>query len=85
MAAGAGTLGRIAGEPKSGVTKDEAVKFADQSVAALRDAIKAGWSQPAGLDEFEEPDFDAPRGREVFKKLLADVEAKAAASAKPKD
>jgi hypothetical protein len=78
-------LAALRAEPKSGVTKDEAVKFADQSVAALRDAIKAGWSQPAGLDEFEEPDFDAPRGREVFKKLLAEVEAKAAASAKPKD
>jgi len=57
------------------VTKAEAARFADQAVAALRDAINAGLSQ---LDELKEPDFDALRGRDDFKKLVAGVEAKAA-------
>ena len=46
-------LGRDA---KSGVTAAEAAAFADQAVAALRDAISAGWAR---RDELKEPDFDA--------------------------
>jgi tetratricopeptide (TPR) repeat protein len=75
-------LAGLGGEAKSGVTKEEAAAFADQAVAALRDAFGAGW----GLTrELKEPDFDAIRGREDFKKLVAEVEAKAGSKAKPKD
>ena len=56
------------------MTKDEAAAFADQAVAALRDAIQAGWNQH---DELKEPDFDPLRKREDFQKLLAELEAKA--------
>jgi serine/threonine-protein kinase len=62
------------GEAKSGVTIAEAAMFTDLAVAALRDAISAGWGL---LDELKEPDFDALRGRDDFKKLLAEVGAKA--------
>jgi hypothetical protein len=75
-------LGGLGNDAKSGVTKDEAAAFADQAVAALRDAFSAGW----GLTkELKEPDFDAVRGRDDFKKLLAEVEAKSGPEAKPKD
>jgi hypothetical protein len=63
------------------VTKAEAAAFADQAVAALRDVIKAGWNEP---NELKEPDFDALRGRDDFKKLLAELVAKAPPNAKPK-
>jgi hypothetical protein len=36
------------------------------------DAFSAGWGWP---DELKEPDFDAIRGRDDFKKLVAEVEA----------
>jgi tetratricopeptide (TPR) repeat protein len=67
-------LAGLGGDAKSGVTKDEARTFADQSVAALAGAVKTGWAFPS---ELTEPDFDALRGRDDFKKLVADVEAKA--------
>src|SRR5262249_38093319 len=67
-------LAGLGGEAKSGVTKSEAARFADQAVAALRDAINAGWNQP---DELKEPDFDSLRGREDFQKPAAEVKAKA--------
>ena len=64
------------------MTKDEAAAFADQAVAALRDAFRAGW----GLTrELKEPDFDPLRGRDDFKKLVAEMEAKAGPKTKPKD
>ena len=62
------------------MTKDEAAAFADQAVAALRDAINGGWLL---LDDLKEPDFNAIRGRDDFKKLLAEVEAKGGPKAKP--
>jgi tetratricopeptide (TPR) repeat protein/tRNA A-37 threonylcarbamoyl transferase component Bud32 len=65
---------------KSGVTPDEAKVFTDQAIAALRDAVQAGWNWPA---ELKEPDFDALRGRDDFKKLLTEFEAKAGPNAKP--
>jgi tetratricopeptide (TPR) repeat protein len=70
-------LAGLAKDPKSGVTTAEAATFADQAVANLQDAIKAGWAQ---RDELKEPDFDPLRGREDFQKLVKDLEAKAAAS-----
>jgi tetratricopeptide (TPR) repeat protein len=72
-------LAGLAAEAKSGVTAAEAAAFADQAVAALRDAVEAGWGQ---YDELKEPDFDALRGRDDFKKLLTEVEAKVGSKAK---
>jgi tetratricopeptide (TPR) repeat protein len=67
-------LAGLGGDPKSGVSSAEAKTFADQSVGALRDAVKAGWGN---LAELKEPDFEAVRGRPDFQKLFAEVEAKA--------
>jgi tetratricopeptide (TPR) repeat protein len=75
-------LAGLGGEAKSGVTTAETATFADQAVASLRDAINAGWNQS---DELKEPDFDALRGRDDFKKLLAELEARSGPKAKPKD
>jgi hypothetical protein len=75
-------LAGLGGDAKSGVTKNEAAVFADQAVTALRDAMNAGLGR---LDEVKEPDFDALRGRDDFKKLLAEQEAKSGPKAKPKD
>ena len=75
-------LAGLGKDTKSGVTTVEAASFADQAVAALRDAINAGWTQ---LDELKEPDFDALRGRDDFQKLLAELEAKSGPKAKSKD
>ena len=75
-------LASLGGDAKSGVTKAEAARFADQAVAALRDAINAGLSQ---LDELKEPDFDPVRGRDDFKRLLSELEARSGPKAKPED
>jgi tetratricopeptide (TPR) repeat protein len=75
-------LAGLGGVANSGVTKDEAAAFADQAVAALRDAFSAGWGW---THELKEPDFDAIRGRDDFRKLVAEVEAKAGSKARPKD
>jgi hypothetical protein len=64
------------------VTKDEARKFADQSVAAFADAVKTCWAPPSELNE---PDFNAVRGRDDLRKLVAGGEAAAGPKAKPKD
>ena len=66
-------LAGLGGDAKSGVTKDKARTFADQSVAVLAAAVQAGWALPS---ELKEPDFDALRGRADFQKLVVDVEAK---------
>jgi hypothetical protein len=67
-------LAGLGADAKSGVTKDEAKSFADQSVAALAALLKTGWAIPS---ELKEPDFDALRGRADFQKLVAQMEAKA--------
>lgn len=64
-------LAGLGADATSGVTAAEAATFADQAVADLRDAIQAGWAQ---RDELKEPDFDALRQREDFKKLMAELE-----------
>jgi hypothetical protein len=56
------------------VTPAEAAGFADQAVAALHDAIRAGWGM---IDCLKEPDFDALRGRDDFKKLVVEFAGKA--------
>jgi tetratricopeptide (TPR) repeat protein len=66
-------LSGLGGEAKSGVTAADAAAFAEQSVAALGDAIHAGWNRP---DELKEPDFDPLRNLENFKKLLAKLDTK---------
>jgi serine/threonine-protein kinase len=68
-------LAGLAWDAKSGVTAVEAAAYADQAVAALRDALRAGWSMP---DELTEPDFDAIRRRDDFQKLLTDQAKKGA-------
>jgi serine/threonine protein kinase/tetratricopeptide (TPR) repeat protein len=75
-------LAGLAADGKSGVTRAEATTFADQAVASLRDAIKAGWNSP---NEFQEPDFDALRGRDDVQKLLAELQAKSGPKAEPID
>jgi hypothetical protein len=75
-------LAGLGGDANSGVSKAEAAAFADQSVAALREAFSAGWGWP---DELKEPDFAALRGRADFQKLVAELKAKAGAKAEPKD
>ena len=70
-------LGRDA---RSGVTASAAAAFADQAVAALRDAVQAGWAQ---RDELKEPDFDSLRRRDDFQKLLKELEAKASDTSRP--
>ena len=75
-------LAGLGGEAKTGVTTVEASAFAVQAVASLRDAINAGWNRP---DELKEPDFDALRSRDDFKKLLAEVEANSGPKAKGGD
>ena len=67
-------LAGLGKDAKSGVTTAESAAFAEQSVAALRDAIKAGWNTPG---ELKMPDFDAVRDRADFKQLMADLDVKA--------
>jgi tetratricopeptide (TPR) repeat protein len=67
-------LAGLGGDAKSGVTKEEAKTFADQSVTDLAAAVEIGWAFPS---ELKEPDFDALRGRADFQKLVAESEAKA--------
>jgi serine/threonine-protein kinase len=64
----------LGADAKSGVTKEEARTFAEQSVAALVAIVQTGWALPS---ELKEPDFDALRRRADFQKLVAEVEAKA--------
>jgi tetratricopeptide (TPR) repeat protein len=75
-------LAGLGGVANSDVTKDEAAAFADQAVAALREAFSGGWGW---TNELKEPDFDAIRSRDDFKKLMAELEAKAGPKAKPKN
>jgi tetratricopeptide (TPR) repeat protein len=72
-------LAGLGGDANSGVTRDEAQRFADQAVIALADAVKVGWAYPS---ELKEPDFEALRGRDDFRKLLAELSAKAGPKAK---
>jgi serine/threonine protein kinase len=63
-------LAGLAADGKSGVTAAEATAFANQAVATLRNAIRAGWRNVA---ELKEPDFNAIRGRDDFKKLVPEL------------
>ena len=61
---------------------DGAAAFGGQAVAALGDAISTGRNGPG---ELKEPDFDALRGRDDFKKMLAKVEAESGPKADERD
>jgi hypothetical protein len=75
-------LAGLGGEAKSGTMTDEAAAVGGQAVAALGDAISTGRNGP---DELKEPDFDAPRGRDDFKKMLAKVEAESGPKAEERE
>jgi eukaryotic-like serine/threonine-protein kinase len=66
-------LAGLGSEPKSGVSASEAAAFAEQAVAALREAIDAGWAKVAELNL---ADFDALRPRDDFRKLVHELAAK---------
>jgi hypothetical protein len=55
------------------LTAAEAKTFAEKSSAALAAVVKTGWAAPS---ELKEPDFDALRSRDDFRKLLAEVETR---------
>jgi tetratricopeptide (TPR) repeat protein len=67
-------LAGLGADAKSGVTKEEAKTFADQSLAELAAVVKTGG---ADLRDMSDPDFDGIRGRADFQKLVAEVDAKA--------
>jgi serine/threonine protein kinase len=69
-------LAGLAKDAKSAVSAAEGARSADAAVAGLRDAFRAGWTQP---EELEEHDFDTLRQRDDFRQLRQDVEVKAAA------
>jgi hypothetical protein len=71
-------LAGLGKDAKSGVTAAEAATIADQAVAALRNASKAGRVQ---LDELKQSDFDPLRGHSDFQKLGAELEARHKAEA----
>jgi tetratricopeptide (TPR) repeat protein len=76
-------LAGLGGDAKSGVTAAEAKAFADRSVTALADAVKAGW-RPVGINDPKNPAFDAIRHREDFQKLLGELEKKVAGAGRGK-
>jgi serine/threonine protein kinase/tetratricopeptide (TPR) repeat protein len=74
-------LAGLGGEAKAGGTAAERARFADQSVAALREAISAGFNWP---NQLQEPDFDSLRNRADFQKLVAEVDAKSGPKSEPR-
>src|SRR5262249_1452136 len=71
-------LAQLAGlgtDAKSGVRAEEATRFAEQAMTALRAVVAAGWRQRAELND---PDFDPPRKREDFQKMVKELETKSA-------
>jgi tetratricopeptide (TPR) repeat protein len=53
---------------------DEKRNYADRAMETLQKAVKAGWKDAARVKT--DPDLDPLRGREDFRKLLAELEAK---------
>jgi hypothetical protein len=68
-------LAGLAADPKSAVSAPESATLSDQAVAALRDAVAAGWTD---VTELKEPEFAPLRKRDDFQKLVKDLEATAA-------
>ena len=64
------------------MTKDEAAMCAAESVAALRDAIQAGWKVP---NELKEPAFDTLRGRGRLQETAGKGGGRIRPKSKPKE
>jgi tetratricopeptide (TPR) repeat protein len=60
----------------SGKNADKKQEYADRAMDLLRQAVKAGWKDAAHMKK--DTDLDSLRGREDFKKLLQELEGKAA-------
>jgi hypothetical protein len=75
-------LAGLVREAKSGAMTDKAAAIGDQAVAAFGDAISTGRSVP---EELKERDFDALRGRDDFKRTLAEVAAESVPKAEERD
>jgi serine/threonine-protein kinase len=66
----------VVGEGKSEVTPAERAakrRYADEALAALRQAVAEGWASVAWMDR--DPDLDALRGRPEFERLMRDLRA----------
>jgi tetratricopeptide (TPR) repeat protein len=61
----------------SGKSADKKKEYADRAMDLLRQAVKAGWNDAAHMQK--DTDLDPLRGREDFRKLLAELEKKSAA------
>ena len=73
-------LSELGNRPGSGVSAEEGRAETDRAVSWLRKAVTAGFGNP---DAFRvESALDPLRGREDFKKLVAELEAKAKVTAK---
>jgi eukaryotic-like serine/threonine-protein kinase len=73
-------LSELGNRPGSGVSAEEGRAETDRAVSWLRKAVTAGYSNP---DAFRiESALDPLRGREDFKKLVAELEMKAKARSK---
>jgi hypothetical protein len=73
-------LSDLGNRPGSGVSAEEGRAETDRAMSWLRKAVTAGYGNP---DSYRiEPAFDPLRGREDFKKLAAELVAKAKITAK---
>jgi serine/threonine protein kinase/tetratricopeptide (TPR) repeat protein len=73
-------VAQLATDPGSGLSASEGREAADRAIEALRQAIAAGYRKRGQIRT--ERSLDALRGREDFKKLMAELEK--TAQAKPK-
>lgn len=64
------------------LNRERVVVKKNVACAGHGDAINAGWNQP---NDLKEPDFDALRGWDDFKKLLAEPETRDKAKAAKKE
>jgi serine/threonine protein kinase/Tfp pilus assembly protein PilF len=64
-------LAELGANGQSAVAPVETEKLSNQAVAALREAISAGWSQPNQLGD---PEFNAMRARDDFRKCVVEIQ-----------
>jgi tetratricopeptide (TPR) repeat protein len=67
-------LAGVAADPGSGMTAAEALAAADKAMAALRDAVAAGYRNVAGMRS--DPDLAVLRPRADFQQLMKELEPK---------
>ncbi len=60
----------------SGKIADKKTEYADRAMESLQTAVKAGYKNAAHMKT--DTDLDPLRGRDDFRKILTDLEAKAA-------